>query len=145
MSELILKSDLRLLNDRILNLGSGLATMPENGTMQVGKAFLTAVLGYMEELLGMRRAQPANEPLTLEQLQKGDVVWVKDLCTGEIEVLRFDRIEPATYHSGDDYRFEQFGTNIGIIRWAYKYGINWLAFRRKPEGSENDYYRRITS
>ena len=64
--------DLNLLNDRILNLGSGLATMPENGTMQVNKAFLTAVLGYMEELLGMRRAQPTNEPLTLEELREMD-------------------------------------------------------------------------
>ena len=58
------RCDLNLLNDRILNLGAGLATMPENGTMQVNKAFLTAILGYMEELLGMRRVQPANEPLT---------------------------------------------------------------------------------
>ena len=55
--------DLNLLNDRILNLGAGLATMPENGTMQVNKAFLAAILSYMEELLGMRRAQPDNEPL----------------------------------------------------------------------------------
>jgi hypothetical protein len=66
MSELLLKSDLSLLNDRVLNLGSGLATMPENGTMQVSKAFLNAVLGYMEELLGMRRAQPGNDPLCEE-------------------------------------------------------------------------------
>lgn len=72
MSELkpcpnILKSDLSLLNDRILNLGTGLATMPENGTIQVNKAFLTAILGYMEELLGMRRAQPVSQPLTMKE------------------------------------------------------------------------------
>lgn len=81
----------------------------------------------------IRRTQPENRPLTLDQLQKGDVVWIKGLTTEEIECLRFDRIEPGTYHSGDDYRFEQFGTDVGIIRWACKYGINWIAYRTRPE------------
>lgn len=74
-----------------------------------------------------------NEPLALNRLQKGNVFWIKDLGTGEIDCLRFDRIEPATYHFGNDYRFEQFGTDAGIIRWACKYGINWLAYARKPQ------------
>lgn len=86
----------------------------------------------------LRRAQPANEPLTLEELQKGDVVWIKDLVMGEVTCLHFDRVEPATYHAGNDYRFEQFGTDTGIIRWACKYGINWLAYRHPPERSENE-------
>jgi len=87
-----------------------------------------------------RRAQPNHigdaaemVPLTLEELKKGDVVWIKDLVTREIECLLFDRIKLATYHSADDYRFEQFGTDVGIIRWACKYGINWLAYRSKPD------------
>ena len=67
MSELILKSDLNLLNDRICNLSAGLATMPKNGTMQVNKAFLAAILGYMEELLGIWRAQP-TAPQALERI-----------------------------------------------------------------------------
>lgn len=52
--QMILSCNLKLLNDRILNLGVGLATMPEDGTMQVNKAFLTAVHNYMRELLGLR-------------------------------------------------------------------------------------------
>jgi len=50
----LLKCDLQLLNDRILNLSVGLLEMPENGTMQVSKAFLTQIRNYMSELLGMR-------------------------------------------------------------------------------------------
>lgn len=61
MSELPLKSDLSVLNDRICNLSAGLATMPENGTVQVNKTFLTAILGYMEELLGIRRADQEHK------------------------------------------------------------------------------------
>lgn len=92
------------------------------------KALAADIVGWIGE-------EP-NEPLTLEKLHKGDVVWIKDLITGEIECLRFDRIEPATYHSGDDYRFEQFGTDVGIIRWGCKYGINWIACRRNPESRD---------
>lgn len=84
----------------------------------------------------LRRANPTNEPLTLDELREmdGQPVWIHDLCVDEIECLQFDRVESATYHSGDDYRFEQFGAYKGVIRWACKYGITWLAYRHKPEG-----------
>lgn len=87
--------DLNLLNDRILNLGSGLATMPENGTMQVNKTFLTAIMGYMEELLGMRRYQEPNEPLTCEgcMYHDPDSDW-PDICE---ECKRMSR--PDMYRS----------------------------------------------
>ncbi|MDD3020931.1 MAG: hypothetical protein PHX61_08145 [Alphaproteobacteria bacterium] len=53
--EMLFSCNLELLNDRINNLGIGLLGMPENGTMKVNKAFLTAVHNYMCELLGLRR------------------------------------------------------------------------------------------
>lgn len=108
--------DLILLNDRILNLGAGIATMPEDGTMQVNKVFLTAILGYMEELLGMRRAQPANDPLTLEQLREmdGEPVYIKYHTCGRWEI------------------YQGFMHDHGL------YGKTWLAYRRPPERSEND-------
>lgn len=135
MSELILKSDLRLLNDRILNLGSGLATMPENGTMQVGKAFLTATLGYMEELLGWYRAQPANEPLTLDELREMEGEPVYDGHALQWYVIEDVDIvdELSTIICMTDG--EVFDSEDGLPPF----------YRRKPEESENDYYRRITS
>lgn len=85
-----------------------------------------------------RRAEPENNPLTLEQLRQmdGEPVWIKDLVTGELECLQFDKIEPAHIHAGDDVRFKQFGTENGIIRWCCKCGENWLAYARKPEREE---------
>lgn len=60
-------SELKLLDDRIKNLTTGLLGMADSGTMQVSKAFLESVREYMVELLALRRAQPDNEPLTLEE------------------------------------------------------------------------------
>lgn len=138
MSELNpFECDLNLLNDRILNLSAGLATMPENGTMQVSKAFLTAILGYMEELLGMRRTQPANDPLTLKELREiaessefGSHIWVKEAGTEFVyaaitDVVNGDGVV-AVWNADGDWFVER------------DYGKTWLAYRRPPERSEND-------
>lgn len=52
---MLLPCNLEQLNDRILNLDNGIARMGEQDTIRVHKAFLVDVLGYMEELLGLRR------------------------------------------------------------------------------------------
>ena len=73
-----LPCNLDLLNDRINNLSAGLIGMGEKETMSVNKKFLTAVLDYMEELLGLRleeenrRAAPENKPLTLPSVSDRD-------------------------------------------------------------------------
>jgi len=74
------------------------------------------------------------KPLTLDELKEraGKPVWIRELY-GSPELLRFDRFEPATYHSGDDARFDQFGTTRGIIRWLCKYGETWLAYDHEPK------------
>ena len=76
-------------------------------------------------------AQPANEPLTLEQLREmyGEPVWV--VC--------------GIYK---DWRIPEFideGGYKGFIKFTDRsaepisdYGKNWLAYAHKPEGSEND-------
>lgn len=76
-----------------------------------------------------------NEPLTLDQLRRmdGEPVWVKDISMNKIQCLQFDAFKPATYHKGDDARFNQFGTEIGVRWWCCKYGKTWLAYRHKPE------------
>ena len=79
----------------------------------------------------LRRAQPANEPLTLEQLRKmyDEPVWV--VC--------------GIYA---DWRIPEFideGGYKGFIKFTDRsaepisdYGKNWIVYRRKPEGSENN-------
>lgn len=131
--------DLNLLNDRILNLGSGLATMPENGTMQVNKAFLTAVLGYMEELLGMRRAQPANEPLTLDELREmseqnefcGAHIWIKDLNNGWIAAA-------ITDETAKDGIVGVWCAGANDVYCEKDYGVTWLAYRSEPKEEHNE-------
>lgn len=93
----------------------------------------TLVLALYALRTQQQRENP--HPLTLEELKQmdGQPVWIRDLMDGEVECLRFDRIKPATYHTGDDYRFEQFGTSTGIIRWECKYGETWLAYRYPPK------------
>lgn len=83
-------------------------------------------------------AEPVNKPLTLEQLKSmhGKTMWVKDIGMNEIQCLQFDKFRPATYHKGDDARFIQFGTEIGIVWWCCKYGKTWLAYASDPEGSD---------
>ena len=71
-----------------------------------------------------RRAQPANEPLTLEQLRD--------------ELSHSDRWLWGEDLSGDGesgwYKCEY------LSKWANitNYGKTWVAYARQPEGSEND-------
>ena len=65
-------SELKPLEERIKNLTIGLLGMADGETIQVNKSFLEHVRADMVELSKLRRAQPANEPLTLEQLKQMD-------------------------------------------------------------------------
>ena len=75
------------------------------------------------------------KPLTVAELRqmKGETVWIVDVVMNEVECLRFDRAIPTGTARGDDFRFEQFGTDVGIVRWECKNGINWLAYRYPPK------------
>jgi hypothetical protein len=105
-----------------------------DGTKQTWACGITAS-GLLSDLLyevvcaNEERENP--QPLTLEQLREriGKPVWIRGLVVkNDVECLRLDRFEAAYYHSGDDARFIQFGTDIGIIRWCCKYGRTWLAY-----------------
>ena len=87
-----------------------------------------------DAVAALRHAEPENKPLTLEQLKNmhGEAIWVKDLVINEIQCLQFDGFKPATYHKGDDVRFNQFGTETGVIWWCCKYGKTWLAYACEP-------------
>jgi hypothetical protein len=58
---MLLSCNLELLNERMLNLDAGLLGMGEKETMQVNKAFLTAVSNYMGELFAIRHKIDAGE------------------------------------------------------------------------------------
>ena len=90
-----------------------------------------------KELAELREAG-RNDPLTLDELRQmsGEPVWILDSVCNEIECLRFDKTIPTGTMRGNDFRFEQFGTDVGIIRWECKYGVNWVAYRFKPAAPE---------
>ena len=60
-AEILLPCNLEQLNERILNLGVGIAQMSEQDSIRVHKSFLVSVLGYMEELLAVRNKIAAGE------------------------------------------------------------------------------------
>ena len=75
-----------------------------------------------------RRAEPENKPLTLEQLQQmdGNPAYVKNIvhpdCTGwKVCGGSFDGY--IYFSNGETYELSH-------------YGQTWLAYARKPEGSE---------
>lgn len=76
-----------------------------------------------------RRAQPANEPLTLEELRgmDGEPVWVHRLEDNQgwwVAIKSTERDKVTTDYGG----YFEFAD----------YGKTWLAYRRPPERSEND-------
>lgn len=89
-------------------------------------------VGQVQEMWN-RRAEPPNDPLTLEELQKmgNDWVWIKLLAplygmeSGYyIKHLRFSGMDTFSYGY----------PNIELRDLPYSlYGEDWLAYRRKPE------------
>jgi len=77
-------------------------------------------------------AQPDNAPLTLEQLryERMGYINVKQAVETELKAWSF-----STTSRGIEEKFEFDG--IGELT-AEDYGKTWLAYRRKPEGSESD-------
>jgi hypothetical protein len=91
-----------------------------------------------------RRAQPANEPLTIEQLlemeQRGEGIYVTHADGSPIfrgkqyTAAVLDRIAASVamgYHLQAIY-------GRGLTLAEDDCGKTWLAYRRQPEGSEND-------
>ena len=83
-----------------------------------------------------------NEPLTLEQLQEmdGEPVWVKQLkglsvCDTDWAVVEF-RLEPDVKH--DKIRVWWPGSEDEDTPSEDDYGKTWLAYRRPPEGEEEE-------
>ena len=83
-----------------------------------------------------------NEPLTLEELQEmdGHPVWVKQLkglsvCDTDWAVVEF-RLEPDVKH--DKIRVWWPGSEDEDTPSEDDYGKTWLAYRRPPEGEEEE-------
>lgn len=76
-----------------------------------------------------RRAQPENEPLTLDELREmdGEPVWIVGQTFARWEILR-------SFGKGHDPDLCHF-TEILPLRIS-DYGDTWFAYRRKPERSE---------
>lgn len=138
----LLPCNLEQLNDRINNLGVGIAQMGEQDTIRVHKEFLVATLGYMEELFGMRRdeenrrAASENPPLTLEQIRQmdGEPVWISEQKNGGQDLRgqweQFAYEEPK-YNL---MAFWEFGSEVENTYDIADYGKTWLAYTRKPAG-----------
>lgn len=84
-------------------------------TVQIGEVFL-------DKVRSMPTLTPPNEPLTIEQLREmgGQPYWHVGLRE-ESPPPHWNILDPFYAKHIEDYR----------------YGENWLAYRRPPEGEEN--------
>ena len=93
------------------------------------------VADAIDDAIKALRAQQAREnpqALTLEQLQKGDVLWVKDLAYSETECLLFVGVDKSIPF-GDECHFKRFGWEGETVRLNRKYKDTWIAYRYPPK------------
>ena len=123
--------DITLLEKRLKNLSAGLKNM-DNGDIMVNRAMLTACRDYMAELLTLRRAEPENKALTVEQLKQmnGESVWIALL-----NIAKQPTCEVITKICEDG--IHTVGTEGSNYASFDLYGKTWLPYARKPEGSEH--------
>ena len=99
--------------------------MPESKRSQATANLLEAISVAIATL---RRAQPANEPLTLDELRGMDGEPVYAVCcemAEDSEWVIIDADEVWANGKCGCFYFDEYGTA-------------WLAYRRKPERSEED-------
>lgn len=88
----------------------------------------------VDTLLSAIRTEPAGEPLTLEQLREmdGEPVWVKCLKPSQYTdpPVRWRILEKSM--TGN---FGVWNRDSALIERTY--GVDWLAYRRPPEGEED--------
>lgn len=82
-----------------------------------------------------RRAEPVNEALTLDELRgmDGEPVWI---CSLEKNQDIINEWYQLAYELEELIAFFMFGNECEKYFKMDKYGKTWLAYRRKPEGSE---------
>ena len=78
------------------------------------------------------RAQPANEPLTLEQLKqmKGEPVWIQETYCGRWNIA--GSVDARRRNGKKMYR-----TAEQILYAVEDYGKTWLAYAHKPGGEQD--------
>lgn len=84
-----------------------------------------------------RRAQPANDPLTLDEMNALDHEPIYVLHTGGKWTMNGWHIATASSyqnHGRCDLEIDNGNTTIDM----QNYGKTWLAYRRPPERSENE-------
>lgn len=94
--------------------------------------------GTVEEVTAAwnRRAQPTNEPLTMEQLREMgyEWVWVERIGNGELPKSVLKYINGYGYVLAKHQKVKI----CDICLFFDDYGKTWLAYRQKPEGSDRD-------
>jgi len=95
---------------------SGLCRIPEEDAAK------------LRQYIADRRATPENKPLTMDELHRmvGDPVYVKDIPPYDYaawKVISDIDNKQVDFTEGDGYELKG-------------YGKTWLAYARKPEGSE---------
>jgi len=106
---------------------------PYNAVCDCGFSFSTGTYDYAAFVSALnRRAEPANDPLTLEQLRKmhGEPVWVvpnRGIAKWYLVDVANDCCSTCDMDVVD---FELYGPQ--------KLAYGWLAYAHKPEGSENE-------
>lgn len=80
----------------------------------------------------LRRAQPTNDPLTLDELREmnGEPVWIATKRDAGWDIVNVSNTDGSPYL----VYFQVYGHYLKVN----DYGKTWLAYRRPPEGSENE-------
>lgn len=105
---------------------------PRSGLCRIPEEDAAILRQYIAE----RRTQPANEPLTLEQLKEmdGEPVWITG-ATG----LAFVNARCAVLDSQPCNGVLIFFTDQSVpMLKVSDYGETWLAYAHKPGGTQND-------
>lgn len=82
-----------------------------------------------------RRAEPANEPLTPDELREmeGEPVYIVELCKAPN-----NRWEILSTTIPVDLDSQDVNLESGDCYPTYTLGKTWFAYRRKPEGSDKE-------
>jgi hypothetical protein len=92
-----------------------------------------------------RRAHPSNEPLTLDELREmdGEPVWIQVLDRPDLSrwhfIVRHPKMGLIAKDGLGQYECYPHNSDQMVfsgcyydIQHGHNYGVNWLAYRRKP-------------
>lgn len=91
-------------------------------------------------IYALRRAQPANEPLTLDELRRmdGEPVWIVDAGASENSGWYLVNLKYEPFFDKPDVTWNVLMSNDGQYFTMIQVDEGLTAYRRKPERSEDD-------